>query len=238
MNYPRCIYQFLKWKVYAPWKTNRHPSYSTTHGQFGEDAFLSKIFPQEKGYYVDIGAHHPVFISNTYHFYKKGWRGINIDATPGIMDIFKAIRPGDVNLEHLVTDDQDHGKKYDFYTFDASSLNSTQLDISEAFDQKPKGKQSLEGASINWILEKNLPPNQKINFLSIDVEGNDEKILRGLDFKKYRPQVILFEDHGDSNTESYLMGLGYKNLATLAVTRMMADGDFYESLPEIFKSHR
>ena len=32
-------------------------------------------------------------------FYKKGWRGINIDALPGSMDLFNKVRPNDINLE-------------------------------------------------------------------------------------------------------------------------------------------
>ncbi len=52
--------------------------------------------PHYKGFYVDIGAHHPFRYSNTQFFYEKGWRGINIDATPGSMDRFKDFRPEDI----------------------------------------------------------------------------------------------------------------------------------------------
>ena len=51
------------------------------------------------GFYVDVGAHHPRRYSNTYLFYKRGWRGINIDAAPGSMKSFSKTRPRDINLE-------------------------------------------------------------------------------------------------------------------------------------------
>ena len=52
-----------------------------------------------QGFYVDVGVDHPRRYSNTYFFYKLGWRGVNIDAMPGSMNLFARIRPRDINLE-------------------------------------------------------------------------------------------------------------------------------------------
>ena len=57
--------------------------------------FIGKL----TGFYVDIGAHHPKRFSNTYIFYQRGWRGINIDAKPGTKEVFNKLRPRDINLE-------------------------------------------------------------------------------------------------------------------------------------------
>lgn len=60
----------------------------------------SKSFRKKKiGFYVDVGAHHPMRFSNTYFFYRMGWSGINIDAMPGSMKEFKKYRRRDINLE-------------------------------------------------------------------------------------------------------------------------------------------
>ena len=57
-----------------------------SYSQEGEDLILERFFEgKEIGFFVDIGAHHPMRFSNTYIFYLKGWRGINVDATPGSM---------------------------------------------------------------------------------------------------------------------------------------------------------
>ncbi len=74
-----------------------NPSYSIE----GEDRIVRSLFWEKRdtGFYVDVGAHHPFRFSNTYLFYTQGWRGINIDATPGSMRAFKKHRPRDINLE-------------------------------------------------------------------------------------------------------------------------------------------
>ena len=70
------------------------------YSQNGEDLILNRFLENKKnGFYIDIGAHHPIRFSNTYLFYKKGWRGINIDAMPGSMDLFNKIRSRDINIE-------------------------------------------------------------------------------------------------------------------------------------------
>ena len=86
------------------------------YSQFGEDAVLQAYFETKawkatrrtpffrrtsfpQGLYVDIGAYSPKRHSNTYAFYRRGWRGINVDPTPGTMRGFRLVRPGDVNVE-------------------------------------------------------------------------------------------------------------------------------------------
>lgn len=74
--------------------------FEKSYSQEGEDLILKRFFSnKEKGFYIDIGAHHPKRFSNTYLFYSKGWNGINIDAMPGSMRLFNQIRKRDLNLE-------------------------------------------------------------------------------------------------------------------------------------------
>ena len=76
-----------------------------SYSQEGEDIILARIFgKQQNGFYVDVGAHHPYRFSNTYFFYKRGWKGINIDAMPGSMKIFNKYRPRDKNIEAGISD--------------------------------------------------------------------------------------------------------------------------------------
>src|SRR4051812_39740676 len=70
------------------------------YSQEGEDILLSKLLHDvSRGSFVDVGCHHPQRFSNTYHFYRRGWRGINIDPLPGTRRRFAWARPGDVTLE-------------------------------------------------------------------------------------------------------------------------------------------
>jgi hypothetical protein len=69
------------------------------YSQTGEDAILAHLlFGHDSGFYVDVGAFHPTKYSNTYYFYQRGWTGINIEPTPGQTDLFRKLRPRDINL--------------------------------------------------------------------------------------------------------------------------------------------
>jgi len=73
---------------------------AVSFAQEGEDRVLYRMFQGRfgrPGFYVDVGAHHPTRFSNTYLFYRMGWRGINLDAMPGSMAAFARARPRDIN---------------------------------------------------------------------------------------------------------------------------------------------
>ncbi len=166
-----------------------------TYSQDNEDRVLSKLLKKKKkGFYVDVGAHHPVRFSNTYLFYKKGWRGINIDATPGSMKLFNKIRPGDINVECPVSDSH---KKINYYIFDEPALNSfsSRLSKERVAQTKYKIKKiiKLKPKKLSEILDEKLPPKTKIDFMSIDVEGFEYNVLVSNNWKKYKPEYLLVE---------------------------------------------
>src|SRR5690554_5496726 len=85
--------------------------YKINYSQEGEDQVLKRIFEnQNSGFYVDIGAYHPFKYSNTMHFYRQGWRGINIDASKNSMVEFNKHRPKDINIELAVSDQIEQSK--------------------------------------------------------------------------------------------------------------------------------
>jgi FkbM family methyltransferase len=168
------------------------------YSQEGEDMILSRIFENKKnGFYVDIGAHHPQRFSNTMYFYKKGWRGINIDATPGSMIVFKKERPEDINLEVAISDEE---KTLTFYVFNEPALNT----FSESFaDEIQKNeafyvvsKKEMRTEKLESVLNKYLSNNQRIDFLSIDVEGLDVNVIKSNNWQKYAPDFVLVEIFG------------------------------------------
>lgn len=70
------------------------------YSQEGEERILERLFKgKTNGFYVDCGANHPIRYSNTYRLYRKGWRGIVIDALPGTEKIYSRIRPRDIVVE-------------------------------------------------------------------------------------------------------------------------------------------
>ena len=93
-----------------------------SYSQEGEDMILRRVFENQKtGFYVDVGAHHPFRFSNTYYFYKQGWQGINIDAMPESMDVFRRFRKRDINIESGVALND---AKIPYFVFKEKALNT------------------------------------------------------------------------------------------------------------------
>lgn len=179
--------------------------------QEGEDIILSNMLEKNDVFYVDVGSFHPFRFSNTMYFYSRGARGINIDATPGSMKLFKKWRRRDINVEAAITDSK--GESLNYYIYKEGALNT--FDVSRTEYLKTCGYEyytvkQIKTYTINEILDKYLPDGQSIDFLDIDIEGFDEKVLQSLDFNKYRPKYILTESFdANSPVKELLEANGY-----------------------------
>lgn len=166
--------------------------------QGGEDAILKGIFYKkikrgEKGFYVDVGAYHPHIYSNTYLFYLQGWRGINIDANPGSMQEFRKKRGRDINLELGINDVNGSST---FYVLDEeSTMNSFSVkNLSEHNMLKSvKKKVKITTETLESVFNRFSKHFDEIDFLTIDVEGMDQKVLESNNWLKYKPKVVVIE---------------------------------------------
>ena len=219
-------------------KNNYFEDYALkSYSQEGEDLILRRLFEkQQSGFYVDVGAHHPKRFSNTYFFYKLGWNGINIDAMPDSMKLFERIRPRDINIEKAVSDKK---QVLTYYAFNEPALNGFSKELSKERDGKGnyfiQFTKDIETSTLTEILDNNLPKNQNIDFLSIDVEGLDFMVLKSNNFEKYRPKVILIEILGSSlndieNNEisKYLKEYDYSIYAKAVNTVIFISNQFYK----------
>ncbi len=167
-----------------------------SYAQEGEDLVLERYLKYRgTGFYIDIGAHHPKRYSNTYLFYKRGWKGINIDAMPGSMVAFNKNRKRDLNFEIGVSEKED---ELTYYIFNEPALNSfSQEHALEWGSKEPffvKSKIKVKTLPLCEILKRFLPKNQKIDFLSIDVEGLDLAVINSNNWDLFRPEFVLVED--------------------------------------------
>lgn len=175
---------------------NKYEFHNISFSQDGEDIVISDLFHDRlEGFYIDVGAHHPQRYSNTYYFYLKGWKGINIDAMPGSMESFDALRPNDINLEIPISD---KSEILTYYEFDEPALNSFSLSlvqqrVSET-NYKIVSEIQIQTQTLAEVLDKYLPSQQQIDLLSIDVEGLDYQVLISNNWDKYKPKVVLVED--------------------------------------------
>ncbi len=162
------------------------------NSQCGEELWLKSYFssyPMDyKGTYVDVGAFHPFFLSNSRWAYDAGWRGINIDANAECIKLFEKFRPEDININCGVSDVEG---EIDFLVSSALSESTFDKDIFDSHGLKLKEVRKVPIKTLNQILEENNMHN--IDFLDIDVEGMDEKIIMSFDWKKYSPKCVLVE---------------------------------------------
>jgi len=163
--------------------------------QEGEDLILRRIFGDRKqGFYIDVGAHHPRRFSNTHFFYLQGWHGINIEPSPDAISRFRKERPRDVNLQTAISDTP---AKLAYHVFDEPALNTFDATLArsrlEHTGYRLLQKIEVQVVRLDAVLDVNLPPSTTIDFMSIDVEGFDFKVVRSNDWSKYRPRCLLVE---------------------------------------------
>ena len=177
----KLFYYFYKLlKIYR----NKKPSIH--YGEFGEDVFINRIFKDIKiGRYVDVGCYHPFKGSLTAQLYKKGWNGINIDLSKSSIDLFNIARKKDINL-NLAISDFDGETHY----YENSPINQQNSLIKGNDNQK---KIEIRCKRLSSILLENHFYN--FEYLNIDVEGSEEKVIRGLELVKFRPILITIENN-------------------------------------------
>lgn len=166
-----------------------------SHSQEGEDMVLRRVFhEQSTGFYIDIGAHHPERYSNTAYFYRRGWSGVNIDATPGMKQVFDLLRPRDINVEAAIGREEADRL---FYQFNEPSLNSFDAVLAERWnrykDYRIVSEIPIRTTPLSQILDRYISRHRHIDFMSVDIEGLDLEALQSNDWQLYRPEFVLVE---------------------------------------------
>ena len=194
----------------------------------GEDIILSeRIFPlQKKGFYVDVGAHHPFLSSNTYLLYKRGWSGINVDPNSESVRALRWFRSRDINLCMGVGAER---AKKAYYRFSHTGVNTFSREMMEKKRKEPwitfLGEEKVDVAPLGEILDAHVPEGTRIDLLDVDVEGLDYEVLQSNNWDKYVPRVIVVEDrtfdtsHPEYNDiYQFLTAKGYVLYALMGIT--------------------
>jgi FkbM family methyltransferase len=205
--------------------------YLESYAQEGEDIVLHRLLENRLGFYVDVGAHHPQRFSNTYHFYKLGWHGINIEPSPVAIAHFDQIRPRDMNVCLGIAEVPG---ELPYYIFDEPALNTfdetLKRDREARTTYKVVGTMKVAVDRLDRVLRQRLPNGQTIDFMSIDVEGLDLQVLRSNDWNTYRPGFVLVEaldfrlEHAAQHPlHLYMRGVGYELVAKTLNTLFYRD---------------
>ena len=168
-----------------------------SNSQLGEEIGVRHWYecyrPGFRGIYVDVGAYHPFCFSNTRWAYEQGWKGVNIDASDRSIALFNIFRPNDININCGVSDEDGELAYYDY----GGATNTFCYE-----GERYRGKKAVPVKTLNSILEEH--HIDKIDFLDIDVEGLDEKVVMSFDWKKYSPKCVLIEILHSGGIESII----------------------------------
>ena len=157
-----------------------------------EDYHLAVAFAgQERGFYIDVGAGHPVADNVSLWFYERGWNGIVAEPIPELAELYQKVRPRDIVYQGLIG--RESGMTDFFHVNRLHGFSTTielHADVAKEFGADYQ-RLSLPMLTLAELCEKN--QIQTIDFLKIDVEGAELEVLAGNDFNRFRPKVIVAE---------------------------------------------
>ncbi|NEX94754.1 FkbM family methyltransferase [Caulobacter sp. 17J65-9] len=163
-----------------------------SYAQLFEDVYLQRCFAdQAQGFYIDVGACHPVHCNTTYHFYQRGWAGVNAEPTPHRLLELERARPRDVNLRTAVG--RADGRAVFNVSVNADHLSSLREQPAALIDRHGAHIERLEVEVITLasLCERHAPG--PIDFLKIDVEGAEADVIAGADWRRWRPALLVIE---------------------------------------------
>lgn len=204
------------------------------YSQHGEDCLLWQFFEQKsRGYYVDVGAFDGVHLSNTYTFELAGWSGLCVEPLPDMFARCQQHRPGAacVNMACIADATQ---TQVTFYVEALGLLSGVQpdreADVQRRYERRGlhfEGFQtiSVQACTLTSLLDAYVPNGTSIDFISIDVEGTELDVLRGLDFTRYRPRLFILEANTSAQREAllaFMQDVGYVPVRRLGVNIIFA----------------
>lgn len=188
-----------------------------SYSQNNEDILLWRALRSvEKGFYIDVGANHPVDDSVTKLFYENGWSGINIEPVPEKLEELKKDRPRDINLGSLVGSNSGSILFYEIPEDTRLSTTDEETARRHAAEYGYNIKiHQMNFESLDSICRKN--KTQTIHFLKIDVEGCEGDVIASMDFDFIKPWIIVVEstlpcsdESADISWELVLKNAGYE----------------------------
>lgn len=162
-----------------------------SYAQNFEDVMLWRALKHvEKGFYIDVGANDPTLYSVTRAFYDAGWSGINLEPVAEFFGRLEEQRPRDINLRLGAGST---AGSFPFYDIPETGLATSDPDVAERHRQNGWEviKIDVPVLPLAQICAEHAP--RPIHFLKIDVEGAEKEVLLGMNFKQWRPWILVIE---------------------------------------------
>lgn len=171
-----------------------------------EKLLVRQFFGNETGFFVDVGANDPHHGSQSWHLEQHGWRGILVEPQPDLAARLRETRKGRV-FAVACSSPQNTGRTLSLHLAGPmSALDRGRM----APGAIPEKAMKVPVRTLDDILEEAGAP-APLQFLSLDVEGHELEVLAGFDVARWRPRLILIEDHVSGlKKHRFLCRLGYR----------------------------
>jgi FkbM family methyltransferase len=172
-----------------------------------EDRLKAEFFATSRnGFFVEVGANDPRRGSQSWQFEQDGWTGVLVEPQPDLAERLRAVRRAHV-VAAACSSPANAGTAMTLHLSGPHSSLKRELAITGVV---AGGAIAVPVRTLDDILEEAKAP-APIDFVSIDVEGHEVEVLSGFDLKRWRPRLILIEDHVASlATHRCLTRAGYR----------------------------
>jgi len=198
------------------------------YGQFSTDVLIELYFCNKNtGICVEVGAANGTRGSNTLYFEKLGWRVLCIEPNPEYFKNIEETRKeaiqyacGSANKSNVPFTVFDIGEKNIMSSVSGLEPDQRLVEQHEHIINDMR-QINVEVRTLNTILSENNVENN-IDFISIDTEGTELDVLKGLDLTWWNiPLLVVENNFNDPEIEDYLKSFGYQKDARWKIN------DFY-----------
>lgn len=215
-------------------------SKKVSYSQCGEDLIISYVLDSlkiDRPYYLDIGAYHPFYLSNTAFFYKKGARGVCIEPNFELYKKLVKYRKRDKCLNVGVGLVNDSNASY--YQMSESTLNTFSKEEALLL-QSTSSKKIISECKVPILSFSSIMSHleRRPNFISFDIEGVDYEVLKSFQFEEYRPEVFCIETltYSENKQETkkteiinLMLDRGYFPYADTYINTIFIDKDIWKN---------
>lgn len=197
-----------------------------SHAQWGDDLLVWEFFKRSRGgVFFEAGANHPIKLSQTYLLEQQGWTGVLVEPVPSCCDELRRVRTGSRVFQNALGGPEHRGKlrlRIPAGTTELAHAVSADCaaeggeikalaEMAERRQEAGEGDELIEAEFITIDEALRTAGFDRLDYLSLDLEGFELAALRGLDFRRIRPRVIIVEDRLEElSRHRYLRKQGYK----------------------------
>lgn len=207
------------------------------YSQYEQDKFLNEVLFKNKknGVFVDIGANDGVTISNSYFFEKTlGWTGVCFEPLTEAFNKLKKNRSS-ININGCASDKNHLDTFYNVHGY-GEMLSGLKSQYDERHLERIKktieeyggytNETEVQCFDVNDVLKKN--GVKKVDFISVDTEGGELKILHAIDYELLKIKVVVVENnYSEPDIFNFMKSKGYFRVAYLSTDEVYLHPKYY-----------